>query len=84
MNRQFNYGQWTVTLELIEWDKENVYVRIDCTGNWRATQGSCWEGDYQPRYNEPELLTRRLKDMIKAKCVTMLYKYRKKNPIFAC
>ena len=85
--RNFKYGQWDVTLELIDvYDDEDqdVFVRIDCTGNWRATQGSIWESDLQPRYNEPELLTRKLKDIIKAKSVRMIHKYRRQHPITAC
>ena len=49
--RQFKYGQWTVTIELRDYEDyyngkglaTDVYCVIDCTGNWIATQGILYD-----------------------------------------
>ena len=79
--REFKYGQWVVTIELKEdFDKVNdYYCTVDCTGNWRATQGILY--DYNRpcvAFNEPELLPTGLKSRIHHYCRKLISDYRKK------
>lgn len=82
MAKQFNYGQWTVTLKRknaglswVDHTPTEDYISIDVVGNWRATQGMLYD-KYRENcaYDEPELLPKGLKQRIYKVAKKMLEK----------
>lgn len=77
--RQFNYGQWTITIELKEMynqfrHEDEFYCSIDCTGNWYATQGMYYkryDDRYEVAYND-NIVPPNLKHKIKYSCSRLI------------
>lgn len=82
MEREFNYGQWTVTLKRknagLSWvDGKPLedHISIDVVGNWRVTQGILYDKHRNCcAYDEPELLPKGLKKRIYETAMKMLEK----------
>ena len=82
MIKEFNYGQWTVTMKRknagLSWVDSTPmedYISIDVVGNWRATHGMLYDKNRECcAYDEPELLPRGLKQLIYKRAMQMLQK----------
>lgn len=69
----FNYGQWTVTIQLRDYEhvifgspaSDTPYCSIDCTGTWVSEQGILYDFWRDCcAYNNPEILPKGLKERI--------------------
>ena len=77
--RQFNYGQWTITIELKEMynqyrHEDEFYCSIDCTGNWYSTQGIYYQNtklNYVASYDD-NIVPHNLKHKIDYSCSRLI------------
>ena len=86
MKRKFNYGQWTITITLMDeyWNGTlpELYCKIECIGTCYSTLGSMWDSWTCGTYDEPYVLSDKLKDIITKKCRHMMYLYEKEHPVY--